>query len=109
MCIRDRSQVVPAEIDPLKLLAVPLGSLPRWPRLNTVSAQSERFPGCLELGLVRARGGAEHVRIGAELRSTLEDGGESSLGIERDSPVLLVLGGRARDPDLENLPVDPSV
>ena len=98
-------EVVPAEIDPLKLLTIPRGARPRRSRLDAMREESKCFPGRLEFGLIRAVRCSERVRVGPELRSTLEDGGEPSFWIERNAPVFLVLGSRTRNPDLVRLPV----
>ena len=89
-------EVVPAEIDLPEPFAIPRGPSPRRSRLDAVGEQSQRFPGGLELRLVLARCRPEHVRVRTERRATFEDCGEPSFWIERNPPVLLVLGGRAR-------------
>ena len=63
------------------------------------------FPTRSGVRLVRARSRSEHVARPVRALTALQDGGESPLGVERDSPVLLVLGRRARDADLAGLPV----
>jgi hypothetical protein len=46
-------QIVPAEVDPLELLPIPFGTLPRWFWLDAVREQAKGFSGGLKLRLVR--------------------------------------------------------
>ena len=57
-------EVVPAEIDPLKLLAIPFGAFSAGLWLDAMCKQPECFPGGLDVRLVRASLRFENVRIG---------------------------------------------
>ena len=89
---------VPAEVDPLELPAIPLGTLSCGPRLDGVSQQPQRLPCGLHVQLVGTAFRSEDIGLRAKGREPFQDCGESSLRIERNSPVVLVLRGRAWGP-----------
>jgi hypothetical protein len=91
-------EVVPAEVDPLELFAVPCGTLAAKLRFVPVREQPERLPRPLDVWLAGATLRAEHERLRPEGRSSLQDCRQSAVRIERDSSVLFVLRGRAGNP-----------
>src|SRR5262249_10267790 len=71
--------------------------------------KSQCLPSALNLALIVALFGAEHVRLRAEETPKLKNLCETAVRIEGDTPILLILRRVPWDTDLVAVPVHPLV
>ena len=99
------TQVVPVQIDLVELDAIDASARLRTLRLVAVRDEKQRFPSRLEAAYVLTVLGPEHERVRTQLSPSTHDGSETTVRIERNAPVLLILGCLARNANGVSVPI----
>ena len=85
-------QVVPPQVDPMQLLAIPSHPVLSRSGFVPVCQQSKRFPSRLDIRLVGSSRAAEDERVRSQVSSPLQNRSDPAVWIERNPAVFPVWG-----------------